>query len=79
MVIQILGTGCPKCKALEANAIKAVEEGNIGATIEKITDLDKIMEMGVMMTPALAIDGDVKNMGKVLNKDQVLTLIKGSL
>jgi small redox-active disulfide protein 2 len=79
MVIQILGTGCPKCKALEANAFKAVEEGNIAATIEKVTDLDEIMNMGVMMTPALAIDGDVKSMGKVLNKNQVLALIKESL
>ncbi len=79
MIIQILGTGCPKCKALEASAVKAVEEGNIGATIEKVTDLDEIMDMGVMMTPALAIDGDVKSMGKVLNKDQVLALIKESL
>ncbi len=79
MVIQILGTGCPKCKTLEANAVKAVEEGNIAATIVKVTDLDEIMDMGVMMTPALAIDGDVKSMGKVLNKDQVLSLIKESL
>lgn len=76
MNIQILGTGCPKCKTLEANAIKAIEDGDIDATIEKITDIDQIMDMGVMITPALAIDGEVKSMGKVLNKDQILSLIK---
>lgn len=77
MVIQILGTGCPKCKALEANARQAVEAGAIEATIEKITDIDKIMDMGVMITPALAIDGVVKSSGKLLNKDQILDYVKG--
>jgi len=77
MNIQILGTGCPKCKALEANAIKAIEGNNIEATIEKVTDIDQIMDMGVMITPALAIDGEVKSMGKVLNTDQILSFIKG--
>jgi small redox-active disulfide protein 2 len=76
MVIQILGTGCPKCKALEANARQAVEAGSIDATIEKVTDLDKIMDMGVMITPALAVDGVVKSSGKLLNKDQILSLLK---
>lgn len=77
MVIQILGTGCPKCKALEANARQAVEAGAIEATIEKMTDIDKIMDMGVMITPALAIDGVVKSSGKLLNKDQILGYLKG--
>ncbi|MEA5030797.1 MAG: thioredoxin family protein [Sphaerochaeta sp.] len=76
MVIQILGTGCPKCKTLEANARQAIEAGGIDATIEKITEIDQIMDMGVMMTPALAIDGIVKSAGKVLNKDQILAFIK---
>lgn len=77
MVIQILGTGCPKCKALEANARQAIEAGGINATIEKITEIDEIMDMGVMMTPALAIDGQVVSAGKVLNKDQILAHVKG--
>jgi small redox-active disulfide protein 2 len=77
MKVQILGTGCPKCKALEANAIKAIEEASLDATIEKITDIDQIMDMGVMMTPALAVDGEVLSVGKVLNKDQILALVKG--
>jgi len=78
MVIQILGTGCPKCKTLEANARQAIEAGHIDATIEKVTEIDKIMEMGVMITPALAIDGDVKVSGKILNKNQILALIQGN-
>jgi small redox-active disulfide protein 2 len=77
MLIQILGTGCPKCKALEANARKAVEAGKIDAVIEKVTETDKIMEMGVMLTPALAIDGEVRTAGKLLNKDQILSYLQG--
>ena len=76
MTIQILGTGCPKCKALEAHAKEAIKEGNIEGTVEKITQMDEIMDMGVMMTPALAIDGVVKSVGKLLSKEQILTLIK---
>lgn len=76
MLIQILGTGCPKCKALEAHAKEAIKMGNIDATVEKITHMDEIMEMGVMMTPALAIDGVVKSAGKLLSKDQILTLLR---
>lgn len=77
MVIQILGTGCPKCKKLEANAREAVDAAGIEASIEKVDTIDKIMEMGVMMTPALAIDGEVKAAGKILNKDQILAFING--
>jgi small redox-active disulfide protein 2 len=76
MVIQILGSGCPKCKTLEANTRQAIENGGIEATIEKVTDIDAIMDMGVMITPALAIDGEVVSAGKVLNKDQILSFVK---
>ena len=79
MVIQILGSGCPKCRTLEANARQAIEIGGIEATIEKVTDIDSIMEMGVMITPALAIDGQVVSAGKVLNKDQILSFVRGAL
>lgn len=75
MTIQILGTGCPKCKTLEANARRAIESGGIDATIEKITEIDRIMDLGVMITPALAIDGVVKSSGRLLNKDQILAII----
>jgi small redox-active disulfide protein 2 len=77
MKVQILGTGCPKCKLLEQHAREAIMELGIQADVEKVTDIDKIMEMGVMMTPALAIDGDVKSVGKVLTKDQAVQIIKG--
>ena len=71
MKIQILGTGCPKCKQLEANAREAVAAKGVEAEIEKVTDIDQIMEMGVMMTPALVIDGEVRSVGKVLTVDQI--------
>lgn len=71
MKIQILGTGCPKCKQLEANARAAVASNGVAAEIEKVTDIDDIMAMGVMMTPALVIDGEVRSVGKVLTVDQI--------
>ena len=75
MVIQILGTGCPKCKKLEEHARQAIEDGGIEATIEKITEIDQIMDMGVMITPALAIDGNVVSSGKVLSADQIRKIL----
>ncbi len=77
MKIQILGSGCPKCKALEANAREAVKALTMDADIEKVTGIDEIMEMGVMMTPALAIDGEVKSVGKILSPEQISDYIKG--
>jgi small redox-active disulfide protein 2 len=75
MNIQILGTGCPKCRKLEEHARQAIEDSGIDATIEKITEIDQIMDMGVMITPALAIDGNVVSSGKVLSKDQILEML----
>jgi len=77
MKVQILGSGCTKCKLLEQHAREAVSELGIQAEIVKVMDTDAIMEMGVMMTPALAIDGEVKSVGKVLTKDQVISYLKG--
>lgn len=76
MKIQILGTGCPKCNALERNAREALEKTGIQADIEKVTDLDAIMEMGVMVTPALAVDGEVKKAGKVMTAEEIAAIIK---
>ncbi len=76
MKIQILGTGCPKCKQLAANAEQAVADLGIEAEIEKVTDLNAIMELGVMMTPGLAVDGEVKAAGKVLSADQIKALLQ---
>jgi len=75
MKIQILGTGCPKCKTLTANAEKAVAELGIQAEIEKVTDIKAIMAFGVMMTPALAIDGVVKSTGHLLSPEQIKKLL----
>ena len=64
MKVQILGTGCAKCKNLEKNALDAVAELQADIEVVKIDDIKQIMEMGVMMTPALAIDNDVKSTGR---------------
>lgn len=77
MKIQILGSGCPNCKRLEANAIEALKTSGVQAEIEKVSEIEKIMEMGVMMTPALAVDGVVKSAGRLLSKDQIIQILKG--
>ncbi|MFZ3114927.1 MAG: thioredoxin family protein [Syntrophales bacterium] len=73
--IQILGTGCAKCIKLTENAKKAAEEAGVAYEIEKVTDISKIMDFGVMMTPALAIDGEVKSVGKVLSVEEIKKLL----
>jgi len=73
--LQILGTGCPKCKKLAENAEAAAKELGVEYEIEKITDIKRIMEFGVMMTPALAVDGEVKASGKVLSVEQIKSLL----
>lgn len=75
MKIQILGTGCPKCQLLEQHAREAVAELGIQAEFEKVNKIEDIMAMGVMMTPGLAIDGQVKSVGRVLTKDQIKNLL----
>ncbi|HBA82514.1 MAG TPA: thioredoxin family protein [Verrucomicrobia bacterium] len=73
--IQILGTGCPKCKLLAENTEKAVKEAGIEAEIVKVTAIKDIMQFGVMTTPALAIDGAVKSAGKVLSSEDIKKLL----
>jgi small redox-active disulfide protein 2 len=73
--IQILGTGCPKCKTLMANTESAVKSSGIEATIEKVEKIQDIMTFGVMSTPALVIDGVVKSVGKVLNPEDIAKLL----
>ena len=77
MKIQILGSGCAKCKLLEQHAREAVAELGLPAEVEKISDIETIVEMGVMTTPALAIDGVVKSAGRVLTKEQVASYLRG--
>jgi len=71
MLIQILGTGCAKCKKLAENAEAAAKELGVAYVLEKVTDLNKMADFGVMMTPALAVDGEVKSAGKVLSPDEI--------
>ena len=74
--IQILGTGCPKCKKLTENAEAAAKELGIEYEIVKVTDINDIMNFGVMMTPALAVDGEVKVVGKVASVEEIKELLK---
>ena len=74
-LIQILGPGCPKCEKLKKNAEDAVKLAGTEALVEKITDIGKITSFGVMMTPALAIDGQVKAVGKVLSAEEIQKLL----
>ena len=71
MKIQILGTGCPKCRKLTENVEQAVKAAGAECDIEKVTDITKIMDFGVMITPALVVDGDVKASGKVLRPEEI--------
>jgi len=74
--IQILGTGCPKCKKLAENAEAAVKQLGIDYEIIKVTDINEITKFGVMMTPALAVDGQVKIVGKVASADEIKSLLQ---
>jgi len=69
--IEILGIGCPKCKMLTANVENAVKELGIQAEIVKVADINKITDYGVMMTPALVVNGEVKSSGKLLSVEQI--------
>ena len=73
--LQILGTGCPKCEKLAELTKQAAESLGIDYQIEKVTEIAKIMEFGVMMTPGLVVDGDVKVAGKVPTVDEIKKMI----
>jgi small redox-active disulfide protein 2 len=78
MKIEILGTGCSKCKALEEATKQAVAQTGKFVQIEKVEDITKIMEYGVMSTPGLVIDGKVVSTGKLLSVAQIVELIKAT-
>jgi len=69
--IQILGAGCPKCEQLAENAEAAAKELGIEYALEKVTDINDIIKFGVMMTPGLVIDGEIKATGKVTGADEI--------
>ena len=73
--IQILGAGCPKCKKLAENAEAAAKALGIEYTVEKVTDITEIMKFGVMVTPALVVNGQVKAAGKVPSADEIRKML----
>jgi small redox-active disulfide protein 2 len=76
MKLQILGTGCAKCNALTMATEKAAQSLGLQYELEKVTDLNRIMSFGVMMTPALVVDGKVKVAGKVPNLNELKTMLQ---
>lgn len=74
--LQILGTGCPKCQKLTETAEAAAAELGIAYELEKVKEIDKIMQFGVMMTPALVVDSEVKVSGKVPSVEEVKEMLK---
>jgi small redox-active disulfide protein 2 len=73
--LQVLGTGCPKCKRLEAQTQAAAQATGIEYELVKVTNMDEIMAFGVMMTPALVINGEVKVVGKVPSVSEIQKLL----
>ena len=74
--LQILGTGCPKCKKLTELAEQAAKELGIDYEIEKVTDIKDIMKFGIMMTPGLVVDGEVKAAGKIPSLEEIKRMLK---
>jgi small redox-active disulfide protein 2 len=74
-IVQVLGAGCPKCAKLFENAQKAAADAGIPAKVEKVSDMDVITEFGVIATPALVIDGEVKAVGRLLTPDEIKRLL----
>ena len=77
MKLEILGSGCPKCKKLAEIVKESVEESGIQAEIVKVDKINEILSYNVMMTPALVIDGKVKSAGKIPSKDEIIKWISG--
>jgi small redox-active disulfide protein 2 len=76
MEIKVLGPGCPKCQQTEKIVKDAVAEARVTAKVEKVADMIKIAGYGVFLTPAVVVDGEVKSVGKVPKKEDVLTWLK---
>lgn len=74
--IKVLGPGCPKCEQLKKNVEQAVAESGVECDVEKITDMLRMSEYGIMLTPALVVDGEVKSVGKVLSPSDIIPFLK---
>ena len=75
MKVQILGTGCAKCRQLYANADQAIKAAGLDAELEKVEKIQEILAFGVMATPALAVDGKVKSAGRLLSADEIKRIL----
>ncbi|MCS7237943.1 MAG: thioredoxin family protein [Thermoguttaceae bacterium] len=75
MLIQVLGPGCARCQALANNVAEAVRQLGISAEIEKVTDLNQIISFGVVATPALVVNGELKLSGKVASVDEIKEIL----
>ena len=76
MEIKVLGPGCQRCRETEKNVKEAVAEAGVDATIDKVTDVMEIANYGVFGTPAVVIDGEVKSVGKIPNKEEIKGWLK---
>ncbi len=78
MIIKVLGPGCNNCRRLERNVIEAVERLSLDATVVKVTDLEEMMQYGMLGSPGLVVDDKLVSVGKVLSTNEIINLIKGS-
>lgn len=78
MVVKILGPGCNKCRTLEARVREVVEKNNIQAEIQKVEDINEMMNYGIMMTPGLVVDEKVVSFGTVPKEEQILKWLNGN-
>jgi small redox-active disulfide protein 2 len=76
MKIEVLGSGCAKCKILEERVREAVKKAGLDATVEHVYDMDKIIATGILGTPALVVDGNVKFSGRLPNVDELVSILK---
>ena len=77
MIVKILGTGCKKCKTLEEKVQEIIQLNNIDAAVEKVSDIQEMIEYGIMMTPGLVVNEQVKSSGVIPKDDQLLNWLKG--
>lgn len=76
MDIKVLGPGCPKCLQVEKVVKQTIEEVGVEATVEKVTDIMEIASYGVFGTPAVVVDGEVKSVGKIPEKNEIITWVE---
>lgn len=74
--IKVLGPGCPKCKTTYNNVLEALKQSNIEANVEKVEDIEKMMQYNVLTTPVLMIDEQIKIKGRVAQVNEIIELLK---